>query len=380
MSSAIKEKFGLFTYLTICVAPSLVWTAGAVSQETATSPDAKTVWHDCRQIGVEGKGWTDTQSFYDRLPMRAQGKLPDHDWSMSHYSTGMVVHFTTNAPSIQVRWTLVYSNLAMPHMPATGVSGVDLYARQKTGLWRFVGNGRPTGPSNAATFASLPGQEHMLYLPLYNGVKSVEIGVPPQYTISRNNKSTSAYRKPIVFYGQSITQGGCASRPGMAWTAIVGRRLDVPIINLGFSGSGKMEPGWADLLADLDPAVYVLNCLENMKPEQVSERLELFVRRLRQARPTTAILILEDVSIGNVCPTEKGKIARAICAKLTAEGVADLHFLSNEEMLGDDGEGTVDGSHPNDLGMMRYATAIAKELKPYYILPAHKEPSSDQGP
>ena len=120
----------------------------------------------------------------------------------------------------------------------------------------------------------------------------------------------------------------------------------------------------AELLAELDPSVYVLDCLWNMSPEQVSERIEPFVRRLRAAHPDTPILLAEDCNVRNVCPTEKGAIVRRIHEKVTADGVKNLHFLPNEGMLGGDGEGTVDGCHPNDLGMMRQGEVFAKALRP----------------
>ena len=123
-----------------------------------------------------------------------------------------------------------------------------------------------------------------------------------------------------------------------------------------------MEPAMADLLADLDPSVYVLDCLWNMSPDLVSTRVEPFVKTLRAAHPDTPILLAEDCSVRSVCPTEKGRILRTIHQKLTAEGVKNLHFLSNEGMLGDDTEGTVDGCHPNDLGMMRQAEVFVKAL------------------
>jgi hypothetical protein len=324
------------------------------------SPDGKVRWYDCRDIGVEGKGWTDTQSFYDRLPARAAGAAPRAVWELSHHSAGICVRFTTDAPSIQVRWTLRSGDLAMPHMPATGVSGVDLYAKAKDGRWRFVGNGRPVAVTNVASFSPPVGQQCLLYLPLYNGVTSIEIGIPAGRRIS----PVPQRAKPIVFYGTSITQGGCASRPGMAWTAIVGRELEIPVINLGFSGSGRMEPIMGDLLATLDPSIYVLDCLANMSPADVSERIKPFVKRLRQAHPKTPIVLAEDTSVSNIHPTEKGRIVRAVYQRLTAAGVKNLHFLSNQDMLGDDGEGTVDGVHPTDLGMKREADVFAKALRP----------------
>ena len=213
------------------------------------SPTGQTVWHDCKEIGVEGKGWTDTLSFYDRLPAKAQGKAPASVWSLSQLSAGLCVRFTTDAPSIQVRWTLLGNDAAaMPHMPATGVSGVDFYVKDRRAddgsLWATDGR-RPERTRPASRVP--PGEQYLLYLPLYNGVKSVEIGIPKGRKIAA--AAASSHQKPIVIYGTSITQGGCASRPGMAWTSIVGRRLDMPVINLGFSGSGKMEPEMADLLA-----------------------------------------------------------------------------------------------------------------------------------
>ena len=346
----------------ICAASNAVC-AEKVAKAKANS-DSQTVWRDCKDIGVEGKGWTDTLSYYDRLPGKAQGKVPEKVWVVSHCSTGLCVRFTTDAKSIHVHWTLRCSDLAMPHMPATGVSGLDFYAKDTQGQWRFVGNGRPLAVSNTAEFEVPPGEQYLLYLPLYNDVKSVEIGIPKGRTISAYNAVLPNPRKPVVFYGTSITQGGCASRPGMAFTAIIGRRLEIPIINLGFTGSGKMEPEMADLLAELDPSVYVLDCLWNMTPQEVVERIEPFVKRLRQAHPNTPILLAEDSSFRNVSPTEKGRILRTAFEKLKAEGVKNLHFLSSQGMLGTDSEGTVDGCHPNDLGMMRLADAFAKALMP----------------
>ena len=113
-------------------------------------------------------------------------------------------------------------------MPATGVSGVDLYAKTKDGRWRFVGNGRPMGVSNTAVFtlpSAPPAEQFMLYLPLYNGTRSIEVGIPKNCTISKPDLSAQQRPKPIVFYGTSIVQGACASRPGMASVAIAGRQL-----------------------------------------------------------------------------------------------------------------------------------------------------------
>lgn len=349
---------------TLIVTGGLLQAKELAPGDGTADPNGKTMWYDCRLLAVEGKGWTNTESYYDRLPANAKGAVTSTVWNLSHNSAGIYVRFTTDASSIQVRWRLLDNSLAMPHMPATGVSGVDLYSKNQAGKWRFLGNGRPGAATNNATFTVTAGSDHILYLPLYNGVKFVEIGIPKERTLATPPPSPRNHPKPIVFYGTSITQGGCASRPGMAATAIIGRGLDIPVINLGFSGNGKMEPEMATLLAELDPSIYVLDCLWNMSTQMVLERVAPFVKKLRQAHPDTPILLVEDSSFNNITPTEKGRILRVIHEQLKAEGIKQLYFIANEGMLGDDGEGTVDGCHPNDLGMMRQAAIFIKELAP----------------
>ena len=327
-------------------------------------PDGNIMWYDCQLLGVEGKGWTDTESYYDRLPVKAKSNVPSSVWNLGHDSAGLCVYFATDSSSMKVRWTLRKNSLSMPHMPATGVSGIDLYGRNEAGKWRFLGNGRPAGGTNCASFSPAVGKDNILYLPLYNGVKSIEIGIPKGKILSTPGQAYGKQRKPIVFYGTSITQGGCVSRPGLAATSIVGRELDIPVINLGFSGSGKMEPEMANLLAELDPSIFVLDCLWNMNSGLVTERVDPFVRKLRTMHPSTPILLVEDSSFRNITPTDKGHLLRIVHDKLTKDGIKGLFFLSNEEMLGDDFEGTVDGCHPNDLGMMRQASVFIKALAP----------------
>ncbi len=357
-----KLMYGALTCLMMLIASSAAWAGTIDPGKAKADPDGKTLWYDAKDLLVEGKGWTDTDAFYDRLPSKAKGRVIAPVWDLSHQSAGMAVRFAVSSSSIKVRWTVTNSkDLAMPHMPATGVSGVDLYTKDaKTGTWRFVNNGRPEGATSTASFATRDGQPCLLYLPLYNGVSSVEVGVPKEDKISV--PEASSLGKPIVFYGTSITQGACASRPGMAATAIVGRRLDVPVINLGFSGAGVMELEMGKLMAELDPSAYVIDCLWNMWPQQVEERTEPLVKALRAAHPTTPIFLVEDSSVWGFTPTSKGIILRKIVQKLKDEGVKDIYFISNKGMLGDDTEATVDTTHPSDLGMMRQAEVFIREM------------------
>jgi hypothetical protein len=265
-------------------------------------------------------------------------------------------------------------------MPATGVSGLDLYVKDARGTWKWLAVGRPTKfPINSVTLVkNLPEgtREYLLYLPLYNGVASVEIGIPEGYTI-RKAPPYPDDRKPIVFYGTSITQGGCASRTGMVHTAIIGRRLNYPVINLGFSGNGRMEPEMADLFVELDPSVYVLDCLPNMNGQMVAERVEPFVRKLRQAHPDTPILLVEDRTYSDAFMiqsrrqrnTENRRELKKVYVRLKSEGDKHLYYLPGERLLEDDRDNlaTVDGSHPTDLGFMRQADVFCEALRPILI-------------
>ena len=327
--------------------------------------DGKTVWFDGQALPLEGRAFSDTESYYDRLPARAKATVPPSVWGLSHHSAGMALRFVSDAGAFKVRWAVRNKDLAMPHMPATGVSGVDVYRRTPEG-WRFVKNGRPAAVTNTVDVSVAPNTECLVYLPLYNGTAMIEVGVPKGKTLTAPPPRASGVTKPVVFYGTSITHGGCASRPGLAFTAVAGRMIDAPVVNLGFSGSGKMEMALCDLLAEIDASVYVLDCLWNMPDALVSERAEPFIRALREKRPDTPILLAEDCNVFGQAPTPKARILLSIYEKLRAEDAAKwskLHYLEAKEMLGHDGEGTVDGCHPNDLGMMRQGTVYGQALQ-----------------
>lgn len=329
--------------------------------------DADTIWVDARYFGIEGKGWSDTKSHYDRLPAKAVKLVPEKVWQLSNNSAGLSFRFTTNARSFRIKWELLNPMLQMNHMPATGVSGIDIYKKEKNGSWFYFATGRPnTFPVNIAAFNSPDTTgaftEYLVNLPLYNGVIKVEVGILKDDEI-KPGKKYSKELKPILFYGTSITQGGCASRPGLVHTAIIQRQLNHPVINLGFSGSGKMEIELAHLIAEVDASIYILDCVRNMTAELIEQRLEPFVKYLRKKRPSTPILIVEDSSFENVFPTAKGEVYRREYQKLLDDDVTGLYFLDGTDLLGSDGEGTVDGVHPNDLGFMRQADAFLTKMK-----------------
>ncbi len=360
----------LVPLLLVCL---VFWATDAAGSGAA--PAAELAWTDIRSLGVEGRGWNDAPGFYGRLPAAAKTVVRPPVWDLSRHSAGLLVRFVTGAPAIHARWAVTSGSLAMPHMPATGVSGLDLYVRAPGREWRWLATAMPGAMTNSqALVAGLPPgeREYLLYLPLYNGLQSAELGVLAPASLRPADPWGPGVRKPVVFYGTSIVQGGCASRPGMAHPAILGRRFNWPTINLGFSGNGRMEPELADLLAELDPAVYVLDCLPNMSAAEVAGRVEPFVRRLKAARPQTPVVLVEDRTFPAAFllpgPRQDQRERRAALARAFANlrkaGVSRLYYVRGGSLLGTDGEATVDGSHPTDLGFLRQAEALARILKP----------------
>jgi hypothetical protein len=393
----------------------------------------QTVWHDGRTLPIEGKGFADTDGPYCRLPARAKGKVSEGVWHLSHQSAGMSVRFETDATAISARWKLAdlgtvgAEQLAMSHMAPAGVSGLDLYIKDAAKGWRWVGVGRPEQRANTVQLVeglAAGMKTFRLYLPLYNALESLEIGVPggcafgkgdillfPHSAPPDANRHTGANESnqiqhnrteklnvpfsevganpqeakgdrhrqtaggaspllPVVYYGTSITQGGCASRPGMAYTSIVGRRLDCQTVNLGFSGCGQAEIEMADVVAEVEAAVYVVDCLGNVMPKDI-QRVEPFVRRLRHLRPDSPVVLVEQVYfiygeyVDKVYRDIKGKnvYLHDLHDRLLAEGWRGLYYVDGKNLLGHDGEACVDGVHPTDLGMLRMAEIIAPIVK-----------------
>ena len=183
-------------------------------------------WHDVTQWGLEGRILADQprERWFDRFPSSAKETVTPAVWNLSRHSAGMMVRFETDATAIHVQYKLLSRSLAMPHMPATGVSGVDLYARDTDGTWRWVQVVKPSKQEVKAEIIKglAPGyRQYAIYLPLYNGVETMSIGVKE----GSRFKGLKPRKRPIVFYGTSITHGACASRPGMTHVGILGRRF-----------------------------------------------------------------------------------------------------------------------------------------------------------
>jgi hypothetical protein len=348
---------------------------------SAATPGNDLVWRDARELTLEGQGWPGESGPYCRLPRRAEGRVSPDNWRLSFCSAGIVVRFTADSPVIAVRWKLRepwIEDVSQIQSPV-GYAGVDLYTRHD-GRWRWLSAGWPGAKldSEMTLVTEVPAgaREYALYLPLITGVERAEIGAVGSPVGSAMAQASSLTRavsqaKSLIFYGTSIVHGACASRAGMAYPAILGRRLERPTINLGFCGSAKMEPAIGKLLAELDPAVYVIDCLPNMVEPMITERCEPLVRTLRAARPGTPIVLVESIiyeraylvaAHRNRC-TNSNVALRAAYERLRDAGVTNLHLVPGANLLGGDGEATVDGTHPTDLGFTRIADALEPVLR-----------------
>jgi len=330
-------------------------------------------WYDIRDLGLEGRGWPDTEHPYDRLPTRAKDIVRPQVWGLSQHSAGLCVRFMTDSPSISARWTLRNEKLAMNHMPASGMSGLDLYVKLK-GKWIWAGVGIPGAQAASGLLGKnyAPGlREYLLYLPLYNGVTSVAIGIETQAGLARAPRRAGRKAAGLVVYGTSITQGGCACRSGMGYPELLARALDCHSVNLGFSGNGPLEIELIRLMAELNPAVYILDCLPNMKTDMVRERTEPAVQALRAAHPDTPIVLMENITYqrapaqvpGLAGHEEKNIELKAAWQRLRKARVKGLFYVPGAKLLGSDNLGTVDGTHATDVGFLRIAGALEPVLR-----------------
>ncbi len=322
-------------------------------------------WIDGRDLPLEGRVFTDVARFYDRLPSNVTAKVNGGVRSLKSHSAGMQFRFATDSKRLTMKWVPLNGNLSMDHMPSTGVSGIDIYRYDSAaGKWRYVKTGRITSAKGGeVTIGWTPGTPCLVNLPLYNGIRSFKLGIDENATVTPLPPRASGVNKPVVFYGTSITHGGCCSRPGLSFVNIVGRDLDVPVVNLGFSGSGQMELEMSEHLARIDASCYVLDCIWNMNDKMVKSRYEPFLRNLRRHRPETPIVMAEWCDVFGRGKDARDASMKALYEKLVAEGWKNLIYLPKDNMFSADGEGTVDGCHPNDLGMRTLADAFGGAVR-----------------
>ena len=332
-------------------------------------------WIEASDLTLEGRGFTETEGSYDRLPSVAEKSVPPRVWELSRHAAGMCVRFVAEEDSVRIRYEATCCQPLHRFNTRALVTGCDVYWKTPKGNYRFQENSAPEElPPSGGRFThefevkTTSGAEYLVYFPNRSRVHSFKIGGKVRAAPTR----ASGILKPVVHYGTSIVHGGLASRPGLAFAAVESRVADVPVVNLGFSGSGRMEPALADEIVKIDASLYVVDCGWNLSADEIRARLEPFVRRLVAARPNVPILLAAccsgdlDEPQNGIAMTRNTAAIREAYERLSGESDAfakTLHYLPPEGMLPQDGDATGDHTHPNDYGMVQMGHCFGKALK-----------------
>ena len=343
--------------------------SGALGASLWEIPEARSVRVPSDPIQVAGLGWfAEDAPVLRRLPERVKDRVSPAVWGLAQHPSGARVRFRTDS----TRLGLVAKNpdaSTMHHMTSVGQNGFDLYV---DGQYR---NSAWPDAKGLIQREWVLGDEHQmrevtLYLPLYKAVSIERLVLDSGATLAA--PTPMARPRPVVFYGSSITQGGCAENPGLSYTAILGRSLNLDFINLGFSGAGLGEPAVAEAVAEIDAEAFVLDYWANPSSEVYRETLPGFVDTLRRRHPRTPILITgpfwfpaEAGSASLHAQQEsKRKTAREFVAARRKAGDREIVFVDGLEMLSrSQGSGLVDGVHPNSLGFQWCAHGLEPQLR-----------------
>lgn len=332
-------------------------------------------------LRIINKGFDDSERTFSRLPVWLKDSVRPDLWDRQQCSSGMGIRFATNSSTVGVKYDL-FLNTHMIHMADTGLKGTDLYIHEGDSVWRHVNTNRPyikKGTEKSCEFTYVENldptmKEFMVYLPLYDGITDIEIVVDSAAVITSGKPDLIRPDKRIVAYGTSILQGGCASRTGMASTNIISRELDCEVVNLGFSGEGKMDFCMARALAKIpDVSCYLIDPVPNCTEMMCDTITYDFIKILRTLRPEVPIVMLEGPiypyarydSFFNKYLPAKNKAYRKNFDRLYAEDPKNLYYVESIGLDGAEDDGTVDGIHLTDLGFKYYAEKLIPVLKQF---------------
>lgn len=308
---------------------------------------------EAKVYGLAGNG-------YCRVPESVLGLMHDDLVGLARQTSGGRIRFRTDSDRLFVTME-VLNEPAMPHMPSSGSSGLDFFEGDGSDM-TYMGTRQPAcGQKELDAEIPLSSGEKTVtvYLPLYNGIRSLQFGVaqgallsaPPPYT----------HQKPIVFYGSSITQGGCASRTSNNYCAMLARRFDSDFINLGFSGNAKGELYMAEYIAGLEMSCFVLDYDHNAPDVEHLRKTHLpFLQTILERQPQLPVLMMSRPDTKQ-SPVDNERRDIVCDSYLWAKQKGfNVFFIDGAELFGERDRNccTVDGCHPNDLGFYRMAQTV----------------------
>ncbi len=334
------------------------------------------VWHDATErcftiYGLDEESlYAGRTPVYCRMPEKIAKQVSEGVYTLYTNTAGGRVRFATDSEYVALRCG--YDLLCnMPHMPLTGSSGFDLYINeedQSTYCGEFVPpwdqNARAHGYESILHFGSRRMRDITIDFPLYNNVTHLELGLEEDAAIQKGGSYRLA--QPVVYYGSSITQGGCASRPGNSYQGFISRALNLDQRNLGFSGAGKGEPVMAEYIASLPMCAFVLDYDHNApNAEHLQKTHEPLYKAVRKAHPDIPILCVSRPNADFEPQDEMRRVIEQTVLRAQAAGDANIRFLDGRTLFGTDCRDgcTVDRAHPNDLGFYRMAQAMIPILR-----------------
>jgi len=338
--------------------------------------------------GVVWIGVDDPHCRLDGFPFRVSGgpfrrlavdpAFPEGVNQLAGHTSGGMLTFRTDSLHIRVRVRLE-NHARMDHMAMTGSGGFDLYLGP-SGHRRFVGVtrcdfSRPDYEVQVLEREHPAMEEFQLNFPLYSGVADFALGLDAGAKLG--TPAPWGNPDPVVVYGTSITQGGCASRPGRSYTSVLSRAFDRPFLNFGFSGCGKGEPEVVSAIAKVpNPALFILDYQANAGSSGIERTLSDAIDILRKAHPETPVLVLSRIRYNGELIATGSEIrhdmeaADAIAFQRDevehrwAEGDHHIFFWNGDSLTGPDWyECTVDGCHPTDLGFDRIAAGLVPVIR-----------------
>ena len=338
-------------------------------------------YEDATKFQIINKGWDNTTEPYTRLLQQYMDSCREEQQWLYNHSSGIAVRFATNSKRIAAQYNLK-NNFHMQHMAMTGIKGTDLYyLNEERNVWEHVNTARPQEKNFKADsiqsklyVENLDGEmhEYMIYLPLYDGINWLQIGVDSTAELTMPRVENPRRMGKIVIYGTSIQQGGCASRTGMVPSAMIQREYNLECVNLSTSGNARMDFYIAEAMASIEDAIcYVVDPVPNCTKDRCDTATYDFIKILRTLRPEVPIIMVEGImypytrhnSFHAEYLPQKNECFRRGYEQHLAENPKGLYYMTHDGQVGPEMEGTVDGVHLTDYGFRAYADLLEVKIK-----------------
>ena len=301
---------------------------------------------------------------FRRMPQDIANNFNEGVQALHTNTSGGRIRFKTNSPYIAI-CAVMPDNVVFPHMPSTGVSGFDMYVNEDY-IKTFIPPTDMTGGyEDVFHFEEICEREITIHFPLYNNVKDLYIGLQKGSSFEKHTPYINPQK--IVYYGSSITQGGCVSRPGLAYPTQVSLKLNCDFINLGFSGSAKGEPIMAEYIAELNPDIFVMDYDHNAPTaEHLEKTHEKFFETFRSIRNNTPVIFLSAPNVRfHKGFAKRRDIVYRTYMNAKNSGDRNTYFIDGKFLWGEEDWRccSVDCLHPNDMGHYRMAQNLIFAIK-----------------